>query len=466
MYQRVVHVALLATVLLLTAVMPSAVNGAQELRVGPSGDLATPDRVPWDALEPGDSVLIEWRAQPYRAKWVLCCRGTDEQPIVIRGVPGPDGELPVIEAENAVTPVSLDFWSGERGVIKVGGAGFAPDLVPGHIVIENLEIRGARPGKFFVSRRGILQYSDSASAIYVEKGDHITVRNCVLHDCANGFFTAFESADVLLDGCHIYDNGLEDSIYQHNAYTESAGMVYQFNRFGPLREGCPGNNVKDRSAGLVVRCNWIEGGNRQLDLVDAEEGEVIRRDRRYDTAYVYGNVLIEPDGAGNNQIVHFGGDNGPEESFRQGPLYFYNNTVVSQRSATTTLLRLSSNDVTARVFNNILYVAAPGNHLAIVDDTGIVELSNNLVKPGWRSAHGDMRGIIRAERNLESDATPFTDVSSLDFTLREGSPALDRGIDEFPPRFEVDLEFSGERGSRARPENGPIDLGAFEQAGR
>ena len=441
----------------------SDLSAAQELRVGPAGDYATPDRVPWDALEPGDSVLIEWRPEPYRAQWVLCCRGTPQQPITVRGVAGPNGELPVIDAANAIAPTTLDYWSGERGVIKVGGAGFAPDLVPGHIIIENLELRGARPGRFFISRRGILQYSDSASAIYIEKGDHITVRNCVLHDCANGFFTAFESAEVLLDGCHLYDNGIEDSIFQHNAYTESAGMVYQYNRFGPLREGCPGNNVKDRSAGLVVRCNWIEGGNRQLDLVDAEEGDAIRDDHRYNVAHVYGNVLIEPDGAGNNQIVHFGGDNGPEESFRQGPLYFYNNTVVSQRSATTTLLRLSSNGVTARVFNNILFVTAPGSHLSIVDDTGLVELTNNLLKPGWRGSHGEMRGIVRAQRNVELDESPFVDVSSLDFRLRAGSPAVDRGISDFPDRHAVESELDGERGRRDRPIQGPIDLGALER---
>jgi hypothetical protein len=452
----------LAVAVSLAACASQRVRGADELHVGPGRTYATPDRVPWESLEPGDRVLIDWRPEPYRSKWVLCCRGAADSPITISGIPGPGGELPVLDAENALAPISVDYTSGERGVIKIGGAGFAPELMPGHIVIENLEIRGARPGRFFVSRRGILQYFDSASAIYVEKGDHITVRNCVLHDCANGFFTAHETAEILLDSCHVYDNGLEDSIFQHNSYTESAGMVYQFNRFGPLREGCSGNNIKDRSAGLVVRCNWIEGGNRQLDLVDAEDSEVIRQDPRYDTAYVYGNVLIEPDGAGNNQIVHFGGDNGPEETFRHGPLYFYNNTVVSLQSGKTCLLRLSTNDVTARVFNNILYVAATGDLLSILDESGIVNLSHNFLKPGWRGSHGELTGVIRADDNIEMDDPGFSDLSDLDLTLRMGSAAIDRGAGDPPSRHPVNTEFAGDRGSRERPVHGALDLGAFE----
>ena len=40
-------------------------------------------------------------------------------------------------------------------------------------------------------------------------------------------------------------------------------------------------------------------------------------------------MLIEPDGAGNRQIVHYGGDNGTTAMYRKGTLFFYNNTVVS-----------------------------------------------------------------------------------------------------------------------------------------
>jgi hypothetical protein len=123
------------------ACSPPSAPGADDLHVGPGRTYATPDRVPWDALEAGDRVLIDWRPEPYRAKFVLCCRGTAAAPITVCGVPGPNGELPVLDAQNALAPVSIEYTSGERGVIKIGGADFAPELVPGHIEIENLEIR-------------------------------------------------------------------------------------------------------------------------------------------------------------------------------------------------------------------------------------------------------------------------------------------------------------------------------------
>src|SRR4029079_4241587 len=119
---------------------------------------------------------------------------------------------------------------------------------------------------------------------------------------------------------YIYDNGNVGSLFEHNNYTAAIGITFQYNRFGPLRTGCLGNNLKDRSAGLVVRYNWIESGNRQLDLVDGEDSSLIRSDPSYRQTYVYGNILIEPDAAGNRQLLHYGGDSGTTAAYRQGTL--------------------------------------------------------------------------------------------------------------------------------------------------
>ena len=104
------------------------------------------------------------------------------------------------------------------------------------------------------------------------------IRNCILRDSGNGLFIGAndgQTQDILIEGNWIYDNGIEGSIYQHNTYTAAIGITYQYNHMGRLREDCGGNNLKDRSAGLVVRYNWIEDGNRQLDLVDAEDSAVL-----------------------------------------------------------------------------------------------------------------------------------------------------------------------------------------------
>ena len=65
--------------------------------------------VPWATLGPGDTVRIHWRPEPYKEKWVICRQGTAELPITVIGVPGSNGELPVIDGVGAVTPPNLNF---------------------------------------------------------------------------------------------------------------------------------------------------------------------------------------------------------------------------------------------------------------------------------------------------------------------------------------------------------------------
>ena len=437
---------------------------AAEYHVGPDQPIKRLEMAPFARLEAGDLLAIHWRPEPYRVKWVLACRGTKDKPITIRGIPGPEGQLPVIEGEGAITGTGLNFWSGQRALIKIGGSNTPPDIMPAHIVIEGLDLGGARPGRNFFGRDGLQEYSDMASAIFIEKGEHITIRSCRLHDCANGFFTASEAREILVEGCHIENNGVEGSGYQHNSYTEASGITFQFNRFGPLRDGCPGTNLKDRSAGAVVRYNLIEGGNRQLDFVESQEGDTIKTDPRYHQAFVYGNVLIERNNDGNPQIVHFGGDSGPEPDFRQGPLWFYHNTVISKRRNNTTLLRLSTQLQSAEIFNNIVYVEAEGARLSILDETGTARLHHNWMKKGYKECHGELKGTISDSDNLTGDAPGFRDFATSDFRLTEKSPAshagipLPRALPEHPVKYELVPPF----GFRKRPAADKPDLGAFQ----
>src|SRR5687767_13158840 len=77
---------------------------ATTYNVGPGQSFSTIGAVPWATLQPGDMVLIHWRPQSYAEKWVIGRSGTAAMPITIRGVPGPNGELPVITGQNATTP--------------------------------------------------------------------------------------------------------------------------------------------------------------------------------------------------------------------------------------------------------------------------------------------------------------------------------------------------------------------------
>lgn len=415
--------------ILILSLLVSAL-GAATYEVGPGLALTTIGAVPWESLAAGDTVLIHWRATPYREKWVINRIGTALAPITVRGVAGPAGQRPVISGENATTRTALSYWSDVRSLIKIGGSSVPADGMPQHIVIENLDLTSARPGYQFTRANGTAAaYTDASSAIYLEKGRHITIRNCVMRDCANGFFSASEDAvaseDVLVTGCSIYGNGIENSIYQHNNYTESAGIVFEYNHFGPLRATCKGSNLKDRSSGCVVRYNWIEEGGRQLDLVESTFAS-IQGQAAYRSTFVYGNVLIERANAdnGNRQIMHYGGDNGDTAFYRKGTLYAYHNTIISSRTDRTTLVNLDTNDEHCDARNNVIYLTATGGNLALLDDAGILVLANNWLKPGFVDGFGTVSGTITRSGNLTGTAPGFIDLAGEDFRLAAGSACI------------------------------------------
>ncbi len=439
--------------------------------VKPNTALDTIAEVPWATLQPGDMVLIYWKPTVYKEKWVICRQGTAAAPIIVRGVPNGNGELPVIDGNGATTPLNLNFASEQRGVIKIGSANVPADTTPQYITIENLEIRSAHPNYQFTDDSGNTQtYSSAASSIFVEKGENITVRNCKLHDSANGFFVASSDAlasrNILVEGNYIFGNGIVGSAFQHNNYTAAISITFQYNRFGALRTGANGNALKDRSAGTVVRYNWIESGNRQLDLVEGEDSVLIRNAPEYRKTFVYGNVLIEPDGAGNSQITHYGGDNGDTATYRKGTLYFYNNTVVSTRAGNTTLFRLSTNEETCDAINNIFYVTAGGANLAMLDDTGALFISHNWLKPNWRESFSNPNANVIDEGGNVLGASPnFADEAAQNFRLLSTSAAINAGTNlnaAVLPTHNVVRQYVKHQSSEARPASGAFDIGAYE----
>ncbi|ATB50321.1 right-handed parallel beta-helix repeat-containing protein [Corallococcus macrosporus] len=464
----------LSRAVLLVLLQPLAAQAA-EYRVGPDQQYTRVGDVPWESLEPGDTVLIHARPAPYAEKWVLGRRGTAAAPITVRGVKDAQGNLPVIVGENATTRSQLNFWSEERGILKIGGSNQPADTMPAHLVVENLHLRRARGA--FTGRNGASTYLDNAAAIFIEKGEHITIRGCVLEDSGNGLFIASQASNVTVENNHLLGNGNSGSTQEHNAYTEALGITYQFNRFGPPCTGCLGSNLKDRSAGSLIRYNWIEGGNRQLDLVDSGSA-TLRSAPSYGRTFVYGNVLVEPEGAGNRQVVHFGGDSGTTNNYR-GTLYFFHNTVVSRRTDRTTLLRLSHQDQTAHVTNNVVLVAAAnGNTLSLTDAAGTLRHGGNWYKPGYVSTFGNLTGaVVDTGGNLTGADPGFVDLAGQDFHLATGSALRGQAValpaeasgepvawqyvphTQGEPRAQVDPAHIGAFGDAAQPGTETPDAG-------
>jgi hypothetical protein len=409
----------------IVALLATSVLHAATIDVGPGMACTSIGAVPWESLAAGDVVRIHWRPEPYREKWVINRSGTQTAPITVSGVPGPGGALPVVSGQDATTRRKLNYWGRERSVIKVGGASVPGDAKAAWIVIENLDIASAREPYSYTAPNGTVErYASAASSIYIETAEHVTIRNCTIRDSSNGLFVAYNpSADILVSGCRIFGNGKDGSPYEHNVYTETRGIVFEYNRFGPLRTGCPGNNLKDRSAGTVVRYNWIEGGNRQLDLVESTEHAEIYDDPAYRTTLVYGNILIEPAGDGNRQMIHYGGDNGNQARYRAGMLHLYGNTLVSLRPDRTVMLRLSTAAEHADARNNIVYTTAPGSTVALLEDVGVLACASNWLKPGYKTSVTGGGSVT--ETGILTGVRPgFVDEAGQDYHLAPGSPCL------------------------------------------
>jgi hypothetical protein len=455
--------------LLLSIACAPIIAQAALYEVGPGKPYLTPVDVPWENIGAGDEVRIHWREEPYRNKWVLCAAGTEQSPIVIRGVPGPEGQLPVISGDGATSRSQLNYWGQERSIIKIGGASIPADTTPRHILIENLEVRSGRPPYTFKRTNGTTDtYKNNTAPIWVEKGENITIRNCTLHDSGNGFMVSssdeLASRNILLEGSYIHSNGNHDSLLEHNIYTAAIGMVFQGNRLGPLRPGCRGNNLKDRSAGMVARYNWIEGGNRQFDLVDAEDSELIQEHPDYRKTYVYGNILIEREGDGNSQIVHYGGDSTNVPIYRKGVLHFYHNTIISTRSGNTTLFRLTTNEESCDARNNIFFVTGTGSLLALMESSGHLNLSSNWIKPNWKNSHsGSFGGTITGAASFLTGTDPkFADQTENDLRLRPDSPCVNAAGSLHSDALPMQRQYVPHQTTEWRNLQGVPDIGALE----
>ncbi|MBU0993269.1 MAG: polysaccharide-degrading enzyme [Proteobacteria bacterium] len=433
--------------------------------VGPGYEYEDPSEIPWEDLLPATLVRIHFRTEPYRAKWVITTHASEDAPLVVTGV-AENGNLPVISGENAITRQELYYLNEVRSVVKIGNyTGDSDNERPAHVIVENLDIRSGRPDYSFTDRYGESQtYSQNAAAVHIEEGDQITIKNCILHDSGNGLFTSHLTTDILIRSNYIYDNGIEGRYYEHNTYTESFGITYEFNHFGPLRTGCGGNNLKDRSAGTIIRYNWIEGGNRQLDLVETDY-ESFSSDASYDRTFVYGNILFESGDDGNSQMIHYGGDGSNQDMYRRGVLYLYHNTIVSERTGNTTLIRLSTDDVTADIRNNIVYTSASAGHLALTNGQGILYLTSNWITEGYRNSFESTSADIKTSINNITGTRPgFTDANTGDFTLATGSDCISGAgnVASGASGHPVLKQYIRHQAGEDRPDYGDAtDIGAF-----
>ena len=469
--------------------------------------------VPWTNLTAGDTVRIHWRTTAqggdYHEKINISGQGTADAPISIIGVPGPNGELPVINGAGATTSATdTTAYLGHqtRGLITLTRSTINQDFdfyKPDYIVIDGLNVENANPTYTFTNSSGqVVSYAQNAAAIYIERGSNITIRNTEIHNSGNGFFAGSNDysgnggdggmiRDVLFERNYVHDNGTPGGYSEHNIYTEGVNFTFQYNRLGPLLPTALGANLKDRSAGTIIRYNDIYGGAHLLDLVHAQESaSITTKLPSYRETYVYGNVLRAGPGE-TGTMIHYGGDDpGNTQDFRKGTLYFYDNTVIIQKNQSaqyqTVVFQLATNDESADIRDNVFYhsadVGAPAGttpswltFAANGESAGQYHLGVNWVSPDWHAWYNDAApagGLVDGTQNFVTNAANnpgFANLATYDLHPAAGSQLLDAGQPLAPAAAAsnpVTRQYVAPQSSEARPVNGAAsDLGAFEGGG-
>jgi hypothetical protein len=466
--------------------------------------------VPWLTLAAGDEVLIHWKSEPYRVKIGLRVRGTEASPIKITGVVGPSGELPVLSGSEAVTPQQFIDYNGGSGFFDEYTEGLSAFFIrrgyldnygyrSGYLVLENLRFTGSNEGNYFYNQAGQrVRYWDGASGIWAIV-DHLTVRHCQIDDSGNGFFTQGAgdedhlSRDILFEYNRVFNNGNAWNASridrEHNIYSQAGTrMIFQYNYIGPVRAGTGGSSLKDRSAGLIVRYNWVDASARALDLVEPEDSSpILINEPGYHETFVYGNIIVNnlDNSPYSTNIVHFGADNDASTA-KMGPHHFYNNTVVVTGSGANKEYRVCmidigtgydtdqaiNNAIVADIRNNIFYwnpaVMDSGAEKGLLRYFGTANVDGtNWISSGWQNGRTGFVGTVNVNGTLLTGTAPgFADEAGRDFSLTAGSPALDQSTALPVSLLPLVNMYKPDADGVARALVGSaMDLGAFEGNG-
>lgn len=114
-------------------------------------------------------------------------------------------------------------------------------------------------------------------------------------------------------------------------------------------------------------------------------------------------------------------------------------------------------------------MSAGGTRLALLNSAGVLDLTHNWFKPGYRGSHGTVTGTINdAGTSITGSSPGFVNEASQDFALEFDSGAVNAGTAQHPdtlPGNPLDLEYAKHRRFRDRMSINVIDVGAFEYEG-
>jgi len=415
--------------------------------VAPAGDDTGPGtkQKPWatlqhavDAVSPGDTALV--RAGTY-AGCVMRRSGRADAPYTLKAEPGATVLVDKPGPENR-----------RRSNLEVGARG----QTVGYWVVDGFEVANA-----------------PMWGINLGRTEHVTVRNCRVHDChQTGIFTSF-SDHPLIENNESYRN------HEHGIYHSNSGdyPILRGNRCH--HNDCCGihmnGDINMGGDGLishaVVERNiiWENGRPRGGSGIncDGVSDSVIRNNLLYDN-HASGISIYAIDGA--------------EGSSRNG---IYNNTVVVAADGRWALnipwWQRRSKPVGNRVANNLLLSLNPQTGAILIwGEEAVAECDHNVVTARFavdavigsevpmpaagedRSVEGG-HGLLSftqwrtqgrdAHSRVGTPAALFVNPSKGDYHLRSGATA--KGAGTHLPEVTDDLD------GRRRPAAGPADAGCY-----
>ena len=438
------------------------------VEVGPGKTYSEPVDVPWETFENNTNTLVKihHRSSPYQNKLLLNYQATALKPFVVMGVPDIDGNLPIITGFEATSrSAQTDFQGQGTGVVIIGHSGATSDG-PSYVVLDSLDIRDGKETENYTDTSGGTQpYEPYVAAVNIRSGHHITIRNCTIKNSEQGIITQIGTENVHIAHNLITNIGKVSSSDRHHLNVESIGVTYEYNHVGPPCLNCNGTLIKDRSVMPIVRYNFLQGGNRQVDLVESYNvGYAYHPD--YQQAFVYGNLFYEDQTSlvsDSTEVLRYGGEYSNTMWYRKGDLYFYHNTVIYTRDGQNTVFNISTLEEKIHAHQNIFHTFANNSQLAMVAGDGNVDFVRNFITTGWVPyLDSEGAGLTTFTNNIEGDNPYIQDIITLDFSLAPGSPARNQGQELEWPMEELEFQYQAPQQRANRYSVGGVDLGALE----
>lgn len=386
------------------------------------------------ALQPGD--VIEVDAGTYTDVCQLTASGTEQAPIVMRGVAGP---RPVFDATGK----------------DVSGSGSVPRAIfqwtnASYWQVSHLELTKAANA------------SNNGSGFRLTAGAHdVTFTDMSIHDNQDGAQSDGPSV-ITIENSEIYANGANDG-QSHNLYLQGDVVRLIGNHIHDSRGG---QNIKLRTRYIEIIGNYVENaGNYEVDLIQSANTAMPNAN-----AVLIGNVFLRASSADNNsQTILFGTDNANDPAgSRNGALYAIGNTFILRNASNQLFHVLTTTPAPAPthvyLYDNIVYATVAGTKLTSDATTeGYVTGSNNFIMDGiggvpaglTATVGGTNPGFVAGDDFHLAAGSPAIDVGLAQPEYADGSGAMQNGVPVVEPTPPI--------GSEPRYVVGAgVDLGAFE----